>query len=341
MSKPKAGFRAVLRRAISIPLLLVMTAAIVLSSPALLPALALADWVNGRTQLARTFALVMVYCVCECLAVGGAFATALAYPFLGLDRESREDRFERAHVALQSWWTRTLLRIGMRIFRIRMEVEGEDAVAAGPMVLLMRHSSIGDTVLPSLLVTQRHGIRLRYVLKKELLWDPALDLVGHRIPNYFVDRSARDPRREIEGVRRLVQDLRPDEGVIIYPEGTVYDEGRKRAALARIAARGDSDAHARASRLAHVLPPRIGGTLALLEANPGLDLVFGAHVGFEGAVGFTTLSNGAWLDSVIRVRFYRVPHAELPREREELAEFLWDAWERMDREVGALHARRV
>ena len=60
------------------------------------------------------------------------------------------------------------------------------------------------------------GVRLRYVLKKELLFDPCLDIVGNRLPNYFVDRGGQDSERARRGVAELVRDLGPDEGALIY-----------------------------------------------------------------------------------------------------------------------------
>jgi hypothetical protein len=56
---------------------------------------------------------------------------------------------------------------------------------------MLRHASIGDTLLASALVGRPHGIFwLRYVLKRELLWDPCLDVVGNRLPHVFVDRAS-------------------------------------------------------------------------------------------------------------------------------------------------------
>ncbi|MFO0692105.1 MAG: 1-acyl-sn-glycerol-3-phosphate acyltransferase [Polyangiales bacterium] len=333
--------RRFLRRTLTFPLTFVAAGLFVVSAPVALPLLGLADvLVRKRSSFARTYAFFATYLLCEVGAIVATSALWLASPLLlrGTAEERRE-RWEWLHVNLQSWWTRTLLGMGGRIFRVRMEVEGDEVLRQGPMLLLMRHSSVADTALPSVLVTHPHRIRLRYVLKRELLWDPALDLVGHRIPNYFVDRNAKDPMQEIEGVRTLVQDLRADEGVIIYPEGTVFDARRRRAALARVAAKNDPAMLARAEALKSVLPPRMGGALALLESNPGLDVVFGAHTGFEGAAGFKSLFSGSWLDATVRVRFWRVPFGELPKGREALREYLWQAWERMDQEVSALHAR--
>ena len=76
--------------------------------------------------------------------------------------------------------------------------------------------------------------------------------------------------------------------------------------------------------------------LALLEANPGRDLLFCAHTGFEGSASFASLFNGSWLDTVVRMRFWRVPYAEIPTDPEAQRAFLFDAWERMNREVADL-----
>ena len=110
--------------------------------------------------------------------------------------------------------------------------------------------------------------RLRYVLKRELLWDPCLDIVGHRLPNCFIERGAKISAPEIERIRGLAQDLGPTDGVLIYPEGTRFTPERREAVLARIEARGDTALLERARALQNVLPPRLGGSLALLEESP-------------------------------------------------------------------------
>ena len=202
----------------------------------------------------------------------------------------------------------------------------------------MRHASVGDTVLPAVLVSSQQRIRLRYVMKRELLWDPCLDIVGNRLPNYFADRSSQNTEREVEGVKALLDHLPADSGVLIYPEGTRFTPAKREAVLKRLREKGDEAAAARAERWHNVLPPRPGGTLALLEGNPGRDLVFCAHTGFEGSADFARLFNGSWLDTRVRMRFWRVPYAEVPSDEAGRLAFLNDAWERMSREVDALIA---
>lgn len=61
----------------------------------------------------------------------------------------------------------------------QLEVEGVNALQPGPLVVLMRHASLADTLLPAVVIAS-HGIRLRYVLKRELLWDPCRASGGYQ-----------------------------------------------------------------------------------------------------------------------------------------------------------------
>ena len=62
-------------------------------------------------------------------------------------------------------------------------------VEPGPVIVMIRHASILDNLLPSVFVAWPHKVRLRYLLKRELLSDPGLDIGGKRLPNYFVRRG--------------------------------------------------------------------------------------------------------------------------------------------------------
>ena len=41
-----------------------------------------------------------------------------------------------------------------------------------PVIQLVRHASTADTILCAGVIANRRRLRLRYVLKRELLWDP-------------------------------------------------------------------------------------------------------------------------------------------------------------------------
>jgi hypothetical protein len=68
----------------------------------------------------------------------------------------------------------------------------------------------------------------------------------------------------------------------------------------------------------------------LLEANRGADAVFCAHVGFEDAGTFNDLFRGSLVNRVIGVHFWRVPFAEIPRERDSQTRWLYEQWARVD-----------
>jgi 1-acyl-sn-glycerol-3-phosphate acyltransferase len=176
--------------------------------------------------------------------------------------------------------------------------------------------------------------RLRYVLKKELLIDPCLDIVGNRLPNYFVDRGGQDSESARQGVAALLGDLGSNEGLLIYPEGTRFSE-EKRTALAHRYAES-ADMQKQLARWQRLLPPRLGGALAVLKANPQRDLIFCAHSGFEGSSHFSTLINGSWINARIKIEFWRIPYPEVPTEEKAQTLFLFDQWDRMERTVSVL-----
>lgn len=323
-----------MRRVVTVPAVLSLALASVLLAPLWIPALALVDLLRPTRRAAalRAGAMLTVYLQCEAIGLAVAALLWLATP--GRSAAARE-RFRRRNAALQGWWATALFGAAQRIYGMRLDVEGADEPSRGPLLLLARHASVADTLLPAVLVTAPHGIRLRYVLKRELLWDPCLDVVGQRLPNVFVRRGSEDSVREIAAVRELGRDLGPGEGVLIYPEGTRFDPSKRVRVLERLRASGDAQRALRAARLRHVLPPRRGGSLALLEAAPEADVVFCAHTGLEGAGTLADLWRGELVGAVVRVRFWRVPRGEIPADPSARGAWLDAWWERIDAWIGA------
>ena len=205
----------------------------------------------------------------------------------------------------------------------------------------MRHASVLDTLLPAAIVSRRTGLRLRYVMKRELLWDPCLDVVGQRLPNAFVRRGRGGAAEEIERVCELARDLGPRDGVLLYPEGTRFSAARRERVLARLAASADAKHLERARALHHVLPPRLGGALALLDAAPGVDVAIGAHAGLEPLRTLADLWSGALLGRRIELAFWRIPAASIPTGRADRVEWLYDQWQRVDAWLAVRHAREA
>ncbi len=228
----------------------------------------------------------------------------------------------------QGLWAGALLGAVRVLFGLRLEVKGDDLVAPGPVIVLIRHASIVDNLLPANLVARPHRIRLRYVLKRELLADPCLDIAGRRLPNYFVRRGT-GAAEEVGRVRALAGGLGSDEGVLIYPEGTRFTPERRARAIERIAER-DASLAARAERIRHLLPPRLGGVGALLDGAPEADVVVIAHHGFDGLRLISDIWQGGLVGLVVRVRVTRVPRSTVPMEGAARAAWLYDLWQDVD-----------
>jgi 1-acyl-sn-glycerol-3-phosphate acyltransferase len=219
------------------------------------------------------------------------------------------------------------------LFGLSFEVEGLELAGPGPVIVLMRHASIIDNTLPDSLIGREHDLGLRFVLKRELQMLPTIDIGGRWVPTNFVRRGTGDTAGELVALRRLTVALGVDEGVLIYPEGTRHTPEKLLRAQATIAER-QPDVAPLAGRLRHVLPPRLGGPLALLEAGRGADVVFCGHVGFDGFERVSDIWKGGLVGTTIRVKFWRCPGEDVPEDREEMIRWLYAGWQRLDDWVG-------
>jgi 1-acyl-sn-glycerol-3-phosphate acyltransferase len=327
-----------LRRAWTIPAVTVGLAVALALAPIALPLALVHDLVRFVTarrpfMALRLYAFAIVYLLDEVL---GLVALGACWFGAGLGR-GRRDRLLRATYAVQGLWASVLFGAARALLGLRFEVEGDDAVRPGPLHVFVQHTSVLDTLIPTIFVTRRHGIRLRFVLKKELLVSPCLDVAGHMLPNVFVDRASAQSDREIARIKALAEGLGPGEGTLIYPEGTRATPSRRAHALSKLAA-SDPALHARASALRHLLPPRIGGPLALLEGGPDADCLLVGHVGLEHAVHVEDVLAGALVGRVVRVRMRRVSRRDVPAERRARIEWLYDAWQEVDDWVAGVSA---
>lgn len=321
------------RRALTIPGFLAIAAVSLALLPLLLPVALVADLLRrSPLPLTRTALMLPWYFTLEALGLLAAFVLWLGRPLLG------GERFEQANFRLQCLWARAIFGGACRLFGMRVEVAGADALGRGAILLFLRHASVADTMLPAVLVSSRTGRRLRYVMKRELLWDPCLDVVGQRLPNAFVRRGTRDAA-ETALVSELARNLADDEGVLLYPEGTRWTPERRRAVIDRLARSADPKLLERAQGLQWLLPPRLGGVLALLEAAPGADVVICVHTGFETVRSLADVWNGALIGRRIQVRFERIAAAAVPADREARVEWIYDQWSRLDAWLDA-HAER-
>jgi 1-acyl-sn-glycerol-3-phosphate acyltransferase len=315
------------RRLLTVPGYVIAWFLCVVTAPVWLPLAAIVDALR-RNQGAtfRSTVFLTYYLSCEVLGIAisaGLWAWKRVFP---MDSE----RWADLHYRLEAWWGTTLLRGVVGIFGLRLEIEDDADLARGPYLMLVRHSSSGDTLLASALVSRTHGIRLRYVFKRELLWDPCLDIVGNRLPNVFVDRFSDDSAREIRRAQELARDLGPRDGLLISPEGTRFSEQKRSRVLERLHREGDAKMLDYARSLEFVLPPRPGGTLGLLEAAPEADVVVCSHTGFEGAASLAQIWQGALVHQTVRIQFRRISRDLIPSGRDARLAWLLEEWRRVD-----------
>ncbi|MCB9789092.1 MAG: lysophospholipid acyltransferase family protein [Deltaproteobacteria bacterium] len=325
------------RRALSLSVLGLVAALGVVGAPLWLGcalALDLAARQVRKRPRTRALGFFSLYLACE---VGGVLAAALLWLGTMGGRLGGPTRFVAANAALQRVWSHAIFRGGTWLFAMRVEVEGLELARRGPLLLLVRHSSVADTVLAAALVANPNRLLLRYVLKRELLWDPCLDIVGRRLPNAFVDRHAGRhagrARGEVEAIARLAVGLDSGSAVLIYPEGTRFSQRKLERGVEALRAGGQSTLAGIAAGFRHVLPPRLGGPLALLEAAPGVDVVIVEHTGFEGAATFASFWAGGLVGRTVRVRLRRIGAESLPtRDRDR---WLFERWAEVDRWIDA------
>lgn len=248
------------------------------------------------------------------------------------------------HYALQRWWADRLLAALKATCGFSVEVEELEALQPGPILMFARHASLADSLVSAYVVTTLAQMKPRYVLKRELLADPCLDVVGQRLPNHFLDRNATDSTPELQALEALVTDIDVATVGIIFPEGTRANEKKRKRAIEKIALIDSSRAD-RLHDMKHLLPPRPAGAAAMLRGCPSADVVFAWHVGFEGLDTF-----GGILRAIssrmppIRFHLRRVERTGIPSnsitDTDELTKWLDSEWMRMDREVDeALKAR--
>lgn len=309
------------RRLVTIPAVWFGTALLFCLAPALLVLALVTDVIRGRFALSSV--RVLLFCLCfaaiECAGIVGLGAIGL----FTIGR--RAARLEHTF-AVQRLYTASLFHSARVLLSLRFEVEGDALIDDGPLVVWVQHASIVDTLLPGVFLSGRHGLKLRYVLKRELRWGPCLDIAGTWLPNHFASRGA-DHEQEIAAVAALKVGLGPKEGVILYPEGTRYSPAKRERALEKL----EPALRERASKLRHLMPPRLGGSLALLAAAPACDVLMLGHHGLAGFSSIRDIWAGKLIGATVRLRFFRIAADQIPMGRDAQVSFLYDAWGQLDR----------
>lgn len=266
------------RRPLTITGVAVAAIVLVVLAPLWVPVTVAMDLVRGRWHCptARFVAFGACWCWLETIGVLAAGV------FFLVGQSGNRD----LHYLLQRWWAARLIGSLRLTLGLRITVEGADRLGKGPFIALCRHASLADALISAWVFGTHGGLRPRYVLKRELAMDPCLDVVGHRLPNYFVNRGSANVAAELVGIERMADRLGEGEVAVIFPEGTRANDAKRRRELERLAKRAPERAR-RLGALRHLLPPKPAGAGALLAAVPGANVITMWHVGFDGMDTFS------------------------------------------------------
>ena len=317
------------RRARTIPLMLAVTVVGVLASPAIIAVAAVVDLAKRRFRLptVRVALFLLQYGINDSAEILLAPVYWVRAGFgTRLDTPTSIARHER----LQRWSIAVLARRAERLLGLRIEIDSASmaALTPGPVIVLCRHVNIVDASLPTLLY-QRLGYRTRGVIMAELLADPGFDLIYARTGSVFIPRD--NGPEAIAMIREIVKSVDSTTAVVIFPEGRLFRPDRLERATARLALENPERA-ARLASLGHVLPPRPGGVLALLDSVP-VDVVVISQRGLDQFASFTDLAKAVPLRDPIRITAWRIPVDQIPTGDAERITWLDEQWLLVDRSI--------
>lgn len=304
----------------------------VLASPVLLTVAAIIDLARRRFRLptVRVVLFLLQYAINDSVEI---LLAPIYWVMAGFGTRLDQPVSVARHDRLQQWSIDVIARRAEGLLGIRIDVD-PDSVAAltpGPVIVLCRHVNIVDASLPALLY-QRLGYRTRGVIMAELLADPGFDLIYSRTGSVFIPRD--NGPEAIAAVRQLGRSIDERTAVVIFPEGRLFRPDRLERAKTRLELENPTRA-ARLDPLRHVLPPRPGGVLALIDTVDA-DIVVITHTGLDDYTSFAQLAQAVPLRNPIRVTAWRVPADHIPAT--DVARIAWldEQWLLVDDQVARL-----
>ncbi len=311
------------------PLVLAISLVLIALAPALLLAAAVTDLVLSRRrwQTTRVVAFAEAYL---CVEVAGLLALFGLWIASGFGATIRSERMQRAHYGLLRRLLAATNGAVRRLFRMKIWIEDRPERRPGPILVFSRHAGPGNSLMlvGTLMIGYRRSPRI--VMLAKLQWEPLFDTMLNRLPNRFIQHDPRNRQRYVDMIGELASGLGDDDAFVLFPEGHDFTYVKRLRAIAHLRKRGYHDAALKAERMERVLPPKHGGVMAAITAAPDADVVFVAHTVLEDIGTFRDLWRRVPFEAPILSRYWRIPPGEVPREREELIEWLFEWWRRID-----------
>ena len=319
-----------LRRLVSAPAIVLLTVLIAVTLPLwLVAAAALSPVLPGRWRPLRLLWVVILYLVCESVLLVILLGLWIAS---GFGWRIRGPYFQGIHYDLVQGVLWIFFREARRVLNLRIETDGPapDAHPGKPLVVCCRHAGPGDSF--TLMYALMHWYRRepRVVLKDTLAWDPAIDVILHRIPARFITPNPGAGAHLEAEIGELATGLDDNDALVIFPEGGNFTPRRRERGIERLRKLGLERMAARAEAMTNVLAPRPGGVLAALAAAPDADVMLVAHTGLDHMLTVGDVWRELPMDKVLVMRWWQVSRDEIPDGRDAQIEWLFTWWERID-----------
>jgi 1-acyl-sn-glycerol-3-phosphate acyltransferase len=319
-----------LRRVVVAPIVILLTALVWVSLPLwLILAAAASPVLPGRWRALRLMWVVMLYLTCESLMLVVLLGLWFAS---GFGRRIRTPYFEGIHYDLVQGVTWVFFREARRVLALRIETEGPspDAHPGKPILVCCRHAGPGDSFILIHALMHWYSREPRVVLKDTLAWDPMIDVVLSRIPARFITPNPAVGEDLETQIGVLASGLDENDAFVIFPEGGNFTPERRQRGIDRLRRLGLERMARRAEAMTNVLAPRPGGVIAALDAAPEADVVLVAHTGLDHLLTVADVWRELPMDKRIIMRWWQVPHHEIPTGRNDRIDWLFDWWERID-----------
>jgi 1-acyl-sn-glycerol-3-phosphate acyltransferase len=325
------------RRAVVDPLFVPVVVVLVVLLAAVVVVSTLVASFSPRRRVLRLASLALTYLLLDASLLLRGTALWLRHP---VRRSVEAERsWTAAHCRLLRWALVRLMGAAESImgFRVDVHPDAPRMVDDGrPVVLLARHAGPGDSFSLVWLILVRLGRTPRVVLKDVLLWDPGLDVVLTRLSGCFLSSRSGAGDDNTDRVAATAAELGTGDALLLFPEGGNWTPGRQRRAVRRLWRSGRRRAARQAAGMPQVLPPRPAGTAAVLAARTDVDIVVVAHAGLDRLTSVRQVWRGIPVDDTpMRVHWWRVPAADVPRAEDEVPGWLNAQWARVARWVAA------
>ena len=321
----------VLRRAVVAPAFVVLTALIWVLLPVwLIAAFAISPSLPGRWRAPRLLWVVILYLTAEAVMLVVLFGWWLAS---GFGRRIRKPYWEGIHYDLVQGVMWVFFREAKRVLHLEIATDGPtpDAHPGRPLLVCCRHAGPGDSFILIHALMHTYAREPRVVLKDTLAWDPAIDVVLRRVPARFITPNPAAGEDLETQIAALATGLDENDAFVIFPEGGNFTPRRRERGIERLRKLGLDRMAERAEAMTNVLAPRPGGLLAALDAAPAADVVLVAHTGLDHMLTVGDVWRELPMDKRIVMRWWKVPRAEIPADRDERIDWLYGWWERIDR----------